>query len=811
MTVPMDVLQRILAWYLGLRAPRPGEGTSWRFGYQWPAPLWVLWVTAAIAVVFIVGLYRRDGRLLNRGQRGLLSGLRLAVFFLIASLLFELSLTIERTGLPIVALLIDTSASMSLQDQYPAESKTARWIATSGQSKNAETDRLGLTQRMLLRNEGKFVRDLEQRHQLRIYRFSETAYPLDWGRSNDETSLESSPPFDLDQLTLAIQGLRADGDQTRPAVAAKKVLGDLRGTPPAAIVFLTDGIASESENDKLSTIAETARRKGVQLHIVGLGNNSASHDLSLFDTQVDEVAFVGDPILFQSKLRSFGFAGKLVTLQLRKEGENGVLAKQQVTAPADGQTIPVELSYASLIAGEFDFVLEVVEQSEETNRTNNSETRHVSVREEKIRVLLADQRPRYEFRFLKQLLERDKSIELSTLLQESDIEYTQEDRTAISHFPVKKEELAKFDVLILGDLSLPKLGNSVLDNIRDFIIEKGGSVVFIAGTEHNPQTFAGTPLENLLPFETASVKMPGNTTSESYHPALTLEGQKGNTLFRLGNSESDSLKIWNGLPNFQWLVELNKLKPGARVFLEHPNRMGSQVRLPVILMQQVSAGKVLYHATDETWRWRFRTGDLYYGRYWIQTIRYLSRGRLIGKDRTAELTADQRIYQRGEPVTLRVKFLDEKFIPPDSDGVSVIVEQKNQGRQTLKLSRLRELPTAFEGVLNQLGEGTFHSWVSQPAFKEAPPAVDFRVENPQRELLRRGMDQSDLQNAAKTSNGRFYTLDDAERLPAEIPRGTPISLDTDQPIPLWNRWELLSLITLLLTAEWLLRKRWKLV
>ena len=72
------------------------------------------------------------------------------------------------------------------------------------------------------------------------------------------------------------------------------------------------------------------------------------------------------------------------------------------------------------------------------------------------------------------------------------------------------------------------------------------------------------------------------------------------------------------------------------------------------------------------------------------------------------------------------------------------------------------------------------------------------------------MDQSDLQNAAKTSNGRFYTLDDAERLPAEIPRGTPISLDTDQPIPLWNRWELLSLMTMLLTAEWLLRKRWKL-
>jgi hypothetical protein len=229
------------------------------------------------------------------------------------------------------------------------------------------------------------------------------------------------------------------------------------------------------------------------------------------------------------------------------------------------------------------------------------------------------------------------------------------------------------------------------------------------------------------------------------------------------------------------------------------------------MMQQVGAGKVLYDATDETWRWRFRTGDLYHGRYWIQAVRYLSRGRLIGKDRTAELTVDQLVYQRGQPATLRVKFIDEKFIPPDSEGVSVIIERKGEGRQTVKLSRLRDLPTAFEGQLTRLSEGTYHGWVSQPAFNEAPPSVDFRVEVPQRELVRRGMDKSDLQLAATTSHGRLYSVDDCDKLPAEIPRGTPVPLETDEPIPLWNRWEFLALITSLLSAEWLLRKRWKLV
>ena len=239
--------------------------------------------------------------------------------------------------------------------------------------------------------------------------------------------------------------------------------------------------------------------------------------------------------------------------------------------------------------------------------------------------------------------------------------------------------------------------------------------------------------------------------------------------------------------------------------------MGANGRLPVILMQQVAAGKVLFHATDETWRWRFRTGDHYYGRYWIQAVRYLSRSHLIGKDRTAELTVDQQVYQRGQPATFRVRFVDDRFVPPDSSGVSVTVERKGEGRQTVKLNRVREVPRAFEGLLTRLSEGSYHGWISQPAFNEAPPSVDFRVEAPQRELQKRGMDKSDLTLAATTTFGRFYTMEDVDRLASEIPRGTPIPLETDEPIPLWNRWEFLGITTLLLTVEWLIRKRCKLL
>ena len=50
--------------------------------------------------------------------------------------------------------------------------------------------------------------------------------------------------------------------------------------------------------------------------------------------------------------------------------------------------------------------------------------------------------------------------------------------------------------------------------------------------------------------------------------------------------------------------------------------------MPVICFQFVGPGRVLFHAIDSTWRWRLGAGDTYFARYWVQTIRFLARGKL---------------------------------------------------------------------------------------------------------------------------------------------------------------------------------------
>jgi hypothetical protein len=88
------------------------------------------------------------------------------------------------------------------------------------------------------------------------------------------------------------------------------------------------------------------------------------------------------------------------------------------------------------------------------------------------------------------------------------------------------------------------------------------------------------------------------------------------------------------------------------------------------------------------------------------------------------------------------------------------------------------------------------------------PRAEARVLAPPGEMELLRMNQPDLERAAEDSHGRFYTLADAERLPAELPPGVRVSLNSSgPPWLLWNHAAVFALVLGLLTAEWVLRKR----
>ena len=99
-----------------------------------------------------------------------------------------------------------------------------------------------------------------------------------------------------------------------------------------------------------------------------------------------------------------------------------------------------------------------------------------------------------------------------------------------------------------------------------------------------------------------------------------------------------------------------------------------------------------------------------------------------------------------------------------------------------------------------------------PVLEGGLPTTRFTFDPPAGELERSQMNQPDLVRAAKaTDKGQFYLPGGTDSLLKDLPIPAQVPLDTDPPIALWNTWPVLVLFLSVLVAEWVLRKRAKLV
>jgi hypothetical protein len=189
----------------------------------------------------------------------------------------------------------------------------------------------------------------------------------------------------------------------------------------------------------------------------------------------------------------------------------------------------------------------------------------------------------------------------------------------------------------------------------------------------------------------------------------------------------------------------------------------------------------------------------------VQTIRFLARGKLRS-GRGAILTADRREYRRGDTVALRARFFDSR-LAPTGDEATVLVDAAGQVRRRVTLRRNPAMEGVFEGAVTNLPDGQYEAVLEHPPSPGIPPATPFSVVALPGELAETEMDAAALAFAAETTRGKFYTIADVDRLPAELPAGRRVPRENLPPIPLWNRSWLLMAFLSCITGEWILRKR----
>lgn len=769
-----------------LPPPDAGEGWETAWAHSWPVPAWVPLTLLLLLALLTLVLYRQERGSATTWLRAGLAALRLLVWGLALWMLYGWTQQRHRTDLPDLVVLVDDSASMATVD---------------GDESWADRTRLGVARALLGDPQQGWLEKLAGRYRVKLFRV---------GRTAREVELPATgPPLDLDQWT-------AEEPATRLGQAVLDVLQRQRGRATAAIVLLSDGVTTEGRS--LSEAAAAARRRRIPLYCVGIGGERPPADVRLGDLVMDETAFVGDLLVAEASLSAAGYADRPIRVRLVRTDGGAVLAEQTVKLPAEGSSVPVRLAYRPSAPGELSLTVVAESLPGEATLENNALQRRVVVSEETLHVLLVQAYPSYEFRYLQTLLQRqhkhlrqqERAVRLTTLLQEADPETTSLDESAIRVFPASRDELFRYDVVIFGDVDPALLGSAALEQLSAFVTQRGGGLIVGAGPRFTPLAYRGSPLEELLPVELASLQLPaaGEAIREPFRPRLSSLGRLAPPL-QLADTPEQNRRLWDELPGWYWLATAPELRPGARVLVEHPSRTGpAGTPAPVLALQFVGAGKVLLQLSDDAWRWsRTPEGETAYARYWLQWIRWLSRARLTQGQTAVQISADRERYQPDDAVRLRVRFLDERQAPERDDGVTLLLQREGAGPRSLVLQREPLQRGAFQVDLEPLTPGNYRAWLALPEASGPPPSTRFTVTAPAGEQTRLALNSAELRAAAEVTAGHYYDAATAAQLLQDLPRGDQVRIETLPAEPLWNRWPAAASLVTLLVAEWFLRKR----
>lgn len=582
---------------------------------------------------------------------------------------------------------------------------------------------------------------------------------------------------------------------SRLGVALRDAVKGHGDAPLAGVVLISDG--NQNAGMSLDQFGEWVGGRDVPLVALGVGEEVPSDDLAVERVIAPDTVFTKDRLSLRVRVARHGFTD--VPLQLRvMHGDEAV--HTQTIPPGETDNLWVDVGFMETEKGERDYRVELEPMEGEWIERNNQRNFQVNVLDDPIRVLLVDAWPRWETRYLDMMLQRDPRVACHTLFYGSG--ETGRLRTGEGMYPETREDLFGYEVVVLGDVDPDQFSRGQLENLHAFVAERGGTLIWIAGSRYMPEAYQRTPLWDLAPFRMepgAETKADG-VEPEVYQVALTETG-KHDPMALISNSDEVSRRLWAELPALPWVRRGVIALPLADRTVETQNG-----DVPVLIKSYRGLGKLVYLGSDSFWRWRDRARWTYHQRLWGQVILWSALGRTSGSDRFVKLMTDRLRYATGEEVLLRAQLLDERGRP--ITGADAFVEIFDERGELLRKVTLRELSgggAAYEASLSGLPEGAYTAKpvVFELRDKAVQAEIGFRIgELATSEYVQLTYDEGALRGATPHV-GRVW--DPASALAALKPRTLETTRRED--LEIWNHPLFLLLAVSLLSAEWWIRRR----
>jgi hypothetical protein len=566
------------------------------------------------------------------------------------------------------------------------------------------------------------------------------------------------------------------------------------------VVVLSDGDWNAGKSPVEA--ATRFRMQGIPVFAVGVGGEAPLPDLELVSMHAPTFAVAGKPLRIPFVVRSTLGQDRDVTVDLRVS--DGPTITQTVRVPAMGQGSQT-LVWTPTTMGDVTLTLRVPTDPREMVAENNEISAAISVRKEELQVLVIESSPRWEYRYLRNALERDPGVEVTCLLFHPSMSQVGGGRGYIKRFPAPNE-LSRYDVVFLGDVGLAtgELTAQHARDLRQLVSAQASGLVFIPGRAGKQRSLESGPLADLLPVVLDPGTPRGVGTAAPGHFALNEAGRES-LLTRLGDTDQENADVWRTLPGFHWHAGVQRPKAGAETLAVHEQETTSHGRTPLIVTKTYGAGKVLFMGTDSAWRWREGVEDRYHYRFWGQVARWMAYRRQIAEGDSMRLFYSPDRPRVDAVVTLNANAMDSGGSPLDEGSVTVQAISPSGKTQSIRLQ-------PGEGDAWGLFVGSFvpaepgrHHLVANSAETGATVETDISVQGVNRERIGRVARFDVLDEIAKITLGRLAPVSEAHSLLARI-AALPEPEPTVHRTRLWAHPLWAAALILLLGVFWTARK-----
>src|SRR5580692_7119397 len=559
-----------------------------------------------------------------------------------------------------------------------------------------------------------------------------------------------------------------------------------------AVLLLTDGDWNLGSSPLGA--ATQYREQDIPVFAVPVGRETPVPDLVLETVSAPSYGLLGEEIAVSFKVVSH--LPREVKTTVTITDNFGESAKKDITIPAQGE-VEDSVLWSPREVGNVSATVKLPVEPDEAIAENNERSFQMAVRVEKLKVLVVDSLPRWEYRYLRNALARDPGVDLHCLLWHPDLgpggglDY-------ISEFPDSKEALAPYDVIFLGDVGLGsgELTEQNAELLKGLVEQQGSGLVFVPGRRGREATLANSALKDLFPVDLDSSK-PGGVGLENESQLVLTSTGKRHWLTRFDSDEERNDELWKQLPGFFWSASVEKSRPGSEVLAVHGSLRNQWGHMPLLVTRPAGNGKVLFLGTDSAWRWRRGVEDKYHYRFWGQGVRWMAHQRHLSEKEGIRVSYSPETPEAGDTVFLQSTVLDQSGFPVDKGPVTGKVTSPGGLTERLDFSQVEGGWRVFKSCFAAQEVGKYKFQLSSEPYGRHL-TTEFQVSRPLIEKLGQPINAQILAEISSLTRGATFSMADVDKMVSQIallPEPKPVQ----KRIRIWSDPKWGGAILLLLT------------